>query len=136
MQAFRYSQARSVESAAEFGAGTFYRRRDDAGRSDEAGRRCSRTSWWISTVAVRQVEEEQGRRPGIGAWSEQRSGESCRCEAAVCGAVAGAAVRRILQLRNMATTGGNLLQRTRCYYFRDTNYACNKREARLGMFGD
>src|SRR4051812_14899240 len=29
------------------------------------------------------------------------------------------------QLRNMATTGGNLLQRTRCYHFRDTNYACN-----------
>lgn len=31
------------------------------------------------------------------------------------------------QLRNMATTGGNLLQRTRCYYFRNTEYACNKR---------
>ena len=32
------------------------------------------------------------------------------------------------QLRNMATTGGNLLQRTRCYYFMDTAYpACNKR---------
>jgi xanthine dehydrogenase YagS FAD-binding subunit len=31
------------------------------------------------------------------------------------------------QLRNMATTGGNLLQRTRCYYFRDTATACNKR---------
>ena len=31
------------------------------------------------------------------------------------------------QLRNMATTGGNLLQRTRCYYFRDVNYPCNKR---------
>lgn len=32
------------------------------------------------------------------------------------------------QLRNMATTGGNLLQRTRCYYFRDPAYAaCNKR---------
>ncbi|MFP5230700.1 MAG: FAD binding domain-containing protein [Acidobacteriota bacterium] len=31
------------------------------------------------------------------------------------------------QLRNMATTGGNLLQRTRCYYYRDVNYACNKR---------
>jgi xanthine dehydrogenase YagS FAD-binding subunit len=27
----------------------------------------------------------------------------------------------------MATTGGNLLQRTRCYYFRDTAYPCNKR---------
>jgi xanthine dehydrogenase YagS FAD-binding subunit len=31
------------------------------------------------------------------------------------------------QLRNMATTGGNLLQRTRCMYFRDTSMACNKR---------
>lgn len=32
------------------------------------------------------------------------------------------------QLRNMATTGGNLMQRTRCYYFRDPAYAaCNKR---------
>jgi xanthine dehydrogenase YagS FAD-binding subunit len=31
------------------------------------------------------------------------------------------------QLRNMATTGGNLLQRTRCMYFRDTAMACNKR---------
>src|SRR6185437_12693079 len=31
------------------------------------------------------------------------------------------------QLRNMATTGGILLQRTRCIYFRDLVYACNKR---------
>jgi xanthine dehydrogenase YagS FAD-binding subunit len=36
------------------------------------------------------------------------------------------------QLRNMATTGGNLLQRTRCFYFRDTAYACNKREPGSG----
>lgn len=31
------------------------------------------------------------------------------------------------QLRNMATTAGNLLQRTRCVYFRDPAYPCNKR---------
>jgi xanthine dehydrogenase YagS FAD-binding subunit len=31
------------------------------------------------------------------------------------------------QLRNMATVGGNLLQRTRCYYFMDTTFPCNKR---------
>ncbi len=31
------------------------------------------------------------------------------------------------QLRNKATTGGNLLQRTRCYYFYETAMACNKR---------
>jgi xanthine dehydrogenase YagS FAD-binding subunit len=36
------------------------------------------------------------------------------------------------QLRNMATTGGNLLQRTRCMYFRDTAHACNKREPGTG----
>src|SRR6202034_4417599 len=37
------------------------------------------------------------------------------------------------QLRNMATTGGNLLQRTRCSYFRDlTSGACNKREPGSG----
>jgi xanthine dehydrogenase YagS FAD-binding subunit len=31
------------------------------------------------------------------------------------------------QLRNLATTGGNLLQRTRCVYFQDTSKPCNKR---------
>jgi xanthine dehydrogenase YagS FAD-binding subunit len=36
------------------------------------------------------------------------------------------------QLRNMATTGGNLLQRTRCAYFRDTAMPCNKREPGTG----
>ena len=36
------------------------------------------------------------------------------------------------QLRNKATTGGNLLQRTRCPYFYDTNMACNKREPNSG----
>ncbi|MFY1615630.1 FAD binding domain-containing protein [Micromonospora sp. WMMD736] len=36
------------------------------------------------------------------------------------------------QLRNMATTGGNLLQRTRCPYFQDTGKACNKRDPGSG----
>jgi len=36
------------------------------------------------------------------------------------------------QLRNMATDGGNLLQRTRCYYFYDTGTPCNKREPGTG----
>lgn len=37
-----------------------------------------------------------------------------------------------VQLRNKATTGGNLLQRTRCFYFYDTAMACNKREPGSG----
>lgn len=36
------------------------------------------------------------------------------------------------QIRNMATNGGNLLQRTRCYYFYDANSPCNKREPGTG----
>jgi xanthine dehydrogenase YagS FAD-binding subunit len=36
------------------------------------------------------------------------------------------------QLRNMATTAGNLLQRTRCVYFRDTAMPCNKRDPGTG----
>ena len=36
------------------------------------------------------------------------------------------------QLRNMATVGGNLLQRTRCYYFRDPAMPCNKRQPGTG----
>src|SRR5438128_2176070 len=42
--------------------------------------------------------------------------------------LAGASV----QLPNMATTAGNLLQRTRCMYFRDTAMPCNKREPGTG----
>jgi xanthine dehydrogenase YagS FAD-binding subunit len=36
------------------------------------------------------------------------------------------------QLRNMASVGGNLLQRTRCYYFYDTSAPCNKRQPGSG----
>ncbi|QHG65655.1 FAD binding domain-containing protein [Pseudomonas putida] len=36
------------------------------------------------------------------------------------------------QLRNMASTGGNLLQRTRCHYFYDTGTPCNKRDPGSG----
>ena len=36
------------------------------------------------------------------------------------------------QIRNMATVGGNLMQRTRCYYFYDESAKCNKREPGSG----
>jgi len=45
------------------------------------------------------------------------------CEQALSAILAGASA----QLRNMASTGGNLLQRTRCYYFYDKATPCNKR---------
>jgi len=55
---------------------------------------------------------------------EVQSGYSVLSQALLAGASA--------QLRNMATTGGNLLQRTRCMYFRNDAMACNKREPGSG----
>lgn len=40
------------------------------------------------------------------------------------------------QIRNQATTGGNLLQRTRCVYFQDVTTPCNKREPGSGCSAD
>ena len=40
------------------------------------------------------------------------------------------------QLRNMASTGGNLVQRTRCFYFYDAVTPCNKRAAGQRLLGD
>ena len=40
------------------------------------------------------------------------------------------------QIRNMASNGGNLLQRTRCYYFYDAGVPCNKREPGTGCPAD
>jgi xanthine dehydrogenase YagS FAD-binding subunit len=53
-----------------------------------------------------------------------RNGYPLLTQAIVAGASA--------QLRNMATNGGNLLQRTRCQYFYDTAMPCNKREPGSG----
>ena len=53
-----------------------------------------------------------------------RSNYPLQSQAIVAGASA--------QLRNMATNGGNLLQRTRCQYFYDTAMPCNKREPGTG----
>ncbi|MBR0775209.1 xanthine dehydrogenase family protein subunit M [Bradyrhizobium diazoefficiens] len=55
--------------------------------------------------------------------------EFARCYPAVAEALLSGASA---QLRNAATVGGNLLQRTRCAYFYDTASRCNKREAGSG----
>jgi xanthine dehydrogenase YagS FAD-binding subunit len=47
----------------------------------------------------------------------------------ICDSLALAASR---QIRNMATLGGNILQRTRCEYFRETSWPCNKRSPGAG----
>jgi xanthine dehydrogenase YagS FAD-binding subunit len=136
MQAFRYSQARTVEGAQRTG-----------GASDAAflaggttlvdlmklDVMTPRTVVDINPLPLDQVESLPNGGVRIGAMvrnSDLANHATIKAKYAVLSEalLSGASP----QLRNMATTGGNLLQRTRCYYFRDVNYACNKRDPGSG----
>ncbi|MFF5988835.1 FAD binding domain-containing protein [Prauserella flavalba] len=87
----------------------------------------------ISRLPLTGVEELPGGGVRIGALVRNsalaahpliRTRYPVLSQAILCGASA--------QLRNMATVGGNLLQRTRCLYFYDGASACNKREPASG----
>ena len=83
----------------------------------------------INRLPLDAVAAHRGRRP-----ADRRARAQLRCRAPrrrrarLSGAREALLSGASAQLRNMATTGGNLLQRTRCVYFRDTAGACNKRE--------
>jgi xanthine dehydrogenase YagS FAD-binding subunit len=136
MQLFRYSQARTLEGAVRSGAAS--------GASFIAGGTTlvdlmklnvltPRSLVDINGLPLDRVEPLPGGGLRIGAMVRNsdlanhatvREQYTVLSEALLSGASP--------QLRNMATTGGNLLQKTRCYYFRDTNYACNKRQPGSG----
>ena len=84
------------------------------------------TSREITDTARRRPADRRRRRPTAtwpptaGSASATRSSPR-RCSPGASG-----------QLRNMATTGGNPLQRTRCVYFQDVTTPCNKREPGSG----
>ncbi|WP_188054221.1 FAD binding domain-containing protein [Sphingosinithalassobacter sp. CS137] len=87
----------------------------------------------INRLPLRDIEETEGGGLKIGAlvpnsdlaWDARIESRYPLLSAAL---LAGASP----QLRNAATTGGNLLQRTRCYYFYDVATACNKRDPGSG----
>jgi len=132
MQVFRYSQARTVEAAVHSG-GTFL-----AGGTTLVDLMKLNVLQPASVVDINglpldRVEALPNGGLRIGAlvrnsdlaWnSAVKEKYAVLSEALLSGASP--------QLRNMATTGGNLLQKTRCYYYRDTNYACNKRQPGSG----
>jgi xanthine dehydrogenase YagS FAD-binding subunit len=87
----------------------------------------------ISRLPLKTVEETAGGGLRIGALVPNSDLAyhpliERRCPLLASAILAGASQ----QLRNMASTGGNLLQRTRCYYFYDTATPCNKREPGSG----
>ncbi len=87
----------------------------------------------INRLDMKQITETDDGGLRIGALV---TNSDCAADARVCSdypvlsraILAGASG----QLRNKATTGGNLCQRTRCYYFYDTAMPCNKREPGSG----
>ncbi len=141
MRDFSYLRAGSIDRGA---AGRCCRRhaarrRDDAARSRQMRRRRAGPG--------RRHHAASGPRRGFGRWHGASIGALAKMSHVADDAGIKAhfpAVSQALwqaasaQLRNMATIGGNLMQRTRCAYFRDpaTFSACNKRVPGIGLRGD
>lgn len=132
MQVFRYSQARTVEGATRAN-GTYLAGGTTLVDLMKLNVLQPQTVVDVNHLPLEQVEAapEGGLRVGalvrnsdLANHATVKQQYTVLSEALLSGASP--------QLRNMATTGGNLLQRTRCYYYRDTNYACNKRQPGSG----
>jgi xanthine dehydrogenase YagS FAD-binding subunit len=132
MEVFRYSQARSVDSATR-AAGTFLAGGTTLVDLMKLNVLQPQVVVDINGLPLDRVEALPGGGMRIGALvrnSDLANHEAVKKSYAVLSEalLSGASP----QLRNMATTGGNLLQKTRCYYYRDVNYACNKRKPGSG----
>ena len=132
MEVFRYSQAKSVEGAVRSN-GTFIAGGTTLVDLMKLNVLRPTTVVDINLLPLDKIEPEPNGGLRIGAlvrnsdlaWNATvKEKYTVLSEALLSGASP--------QLRNMATTGGNLLQKTRCYYYRDTNYACNKRDPGSG----
>jgi xanthine dehydrogenase YagS FAD-binding subunit len=136
MQVFRYSQARTVDAAVRSGAATetsFIAGGTTLVDLMKLNVLTPQAVVDINGLPLDRVEALPGGGLRIGAMvrnSDLANHPTVKQQYAVLSEalLSGASP----QLRNMATTGGNLLQKTRCYYYRDTNYACNKRQPGSG----
>jgi xanthine dehydrogenase YagS FAD-binding subunit len=87
----------------------------------------------ISRLGLDEIERLEDDAWRIGALVRNADLAHDRAFAAVFPAIAEALLSGAsAQLRNAATAGGNVMQRTRCAYFYDTASACNKRESGAG----
>jgi len=132
MQVFRFSQARSIDAAAHSG-GTFIAGGTTLVDLMKLNVLQPQSVVDINGLPLDRVETLPNGGLRIGALvrnSDLANHEAVRKNYAVLSEalLSGASP----QLRNMATTGGNLLQKTRCYYYRDVNYPCNKRQPGSG----
>ena len=138
MNRFDYVRPATLAEAVAAGADArrrLSRRRHQPARPDEGRRRCAPAAWSTSPACPGLDRIEQLPDGGVRIGALVRNADLAHdpdfarrfpavAEALLSGASA--------QLRNAATVGGNLLQRTRCAYFYDTASACNKREPGAG----
>ena len=87
----------------------------------------------INHIGLKQIEVRADGSLFLGALAGNAAvayhkGVRQRCPALAESILAGASA----QLRNAASLGGNLLQKTRCYYYREPSFACNKRQPGSG----
>ena len=87
----------------------------------------------INRLPLGGIETRRGRVCASARWSATaRAPPTCASAATIRCWRARILAGATFQLRNKATTGGNLCQRTRCYYFYNTDMPCNKREPGSG----
>ena len=137
MQAFHLSQPTSLDAAlaaAHAPRCEVHRRRhrpDAVAEGQCRGADAARRSGARRPVAASRSTASGLRLGRAGAHERRRraSGGACAGWPVIAQALLASASP---QVRNMGTIGGNLLQRTRCGYFRDTGFACNKREPGSG----
>ena len=113
-----------------------HRRRHHAGRPDARDRRTPRGASSTSTPCPTATSTCSPRGCGSARW--------CGCPSwppiPVCAGSSRSSSQALelsasAQLRNMATIGGNLMQRPRCLYFRDVTADCNRRSPGSGLCG-
>ena len=136
MKTFDYVRPATVAEAVAAAAAAgrrLSRRRHQPARPDEGRRQPSRAAWSTSRrlPGLDRIETPARRRRRASArWCAMPISRTTRTSPRPIPAVAEALLSGAsAQLRNAATVGGNLLQRTRCAYFYDTASACNKRAA-------
>ena len=136
MKPFTYERARTPADAAAAAPGPrrqVHRRRHQSARPDEAADRDADAPDRRQRLGLDKIEPTPDGGLRIGALvrnTDLAADARVRRDYAVLSRalLAGASG----QLRNKATTAGNLLQRTRCPYFYDTNQPCNKRQPGSG----
>ncbi len=140
MKPFDYQRAERLDHAAGLAreGGTAHRRRHQPARPDEAGGRDAANARRHQPAADGADRRNRRRRPADRRARHQH--RLCRRPARAARLSACSPARswpeRPQQLRNKATTGGNLCQRTRCYYFYQHRPALQQARAGIGLRRD